>query len=106
MISKFFLAIVLFIGIAGAVPIANEYSGTVYINGGMAPQGTTVTAAVDNIMLSYSSAVDQRGEYKLQVSGEVGQFIKFYINGYQADKTDSNRQKVRKFLRCLQSISS
>ncbi len=90
---KVIFFILLITGAAGAVPIANEYSGTVYINGGIAPHGTLVTASVDGIMLPYSSTVNEVGRYIFQVTGEAGQEVKFYINGNPANQDSISRDK-------------
>lgn len=88
MILKICISLVLLIGVSSALPIANVYSGTVYIFGATAPSGTIVTAFVDDIQLPYNSTVNQEGRYNLQMTGETGQTVKFYIDEKIADQTD------------------
>lgn len=85
---RILISFVLLIGVSSAVPIANVYSGTVYINGVAAPSGAMITASVDGIKLPYGSTANQEGRYNLQITGETGQSIKFYINENLADQTD------------------
>ena len=85
---KILISFVLLIGVSSAVPIANVYSGTVYINGAAAPSGAMITASVDGIKLPYGSTANQEGRYNLQITGETGQSLKFYINENLADQTD------------------
>lgn len=95
MISKFILILLLLIDVAGAVPIVNEYSGAVFVNGAAAPQGTVVTASIDGVMLPYSSTVNQESRYSfLQATGEAGQAVKFYINGNLANQQDTLSKNV------------
>ncbi|MFQ6072599.1 MAG: hypothetical protein ACE5KT_07870, partial [Methanosarcinales archaeon] len=71
-----------------AVPIGNEYHGTVTINGTLASK-VIVSVSVNSELLPNNVTTDSKGNYSaLQATGEIGQVVLFYVDGQLANESD------------------
>jgi len=71
-----------------AIPIGNEYHGTVTINGTLA-ENVIVSVSVNCELLPNNVTTDSKGNYSaLQATGEIGQVVLFYVDGQLASESD------------------